>query len=308
MGAARRRSGDAARRVVQLLDEQLLGRRGGGRRRGAGSGRAAANLGAPANARRRYFRSGSGNSGDEPSGGRRDFLSPVLCGDRVVDPAPGEIRTSRASEKPAPAARFDSGVRRGICCRLQLARHRKPAGFSPFHRRPPDPHGGIPVAAGPAADFLQQSSVRRFLPQLFAQPVPSQLAGGRRATRVEADRSLAIFSRARAHDSVSGVALAAQTASHLAVVVPGRAFVFRALDCRVLPLALRRAADGHACRSDDAGIARRARHEIMGARRGRGADAPCSPFQYFDRAGLFRAHGHGRNEPLAPMAARSIFR
>ena len=124
----------AAHRAVQLLDEQLLGRRRGRDGRGAGAGRAAPNLGEPASARRHYFRLGSGNSGDEPPGGRRDFFSSRGRGARVVGAAAGRIRTASVRETPALAARGDSRVRRRIYRLLQLARDREPGGIPALHR------------------------------------------------------------------------------------------------------------------------------------------------------------------------------
>ncbi len=79
MGAARRAAGRAAAGLVRLLDQQLLGRRGGGHRRFAGAGRDAAP--AAQDPRARCFVSGwrGSDSGQQPALRRAAAQPPGVC-------------------------------------------------------------------------------------------------------------------------------------------------------------------------------------------------------------------------------------
>src|SRR5258708_35162290 len=101
MGATGRHLTMGANWVAQLLDEQLLGRRSGGDGRGARLGGVAANLGIPAPARRRHFRFGSGDSGDQPAGRGLYFLATFRSGAAVVGDKAGQRLGARLLGTPA---------------------------------------------------------------------------------------------------------------------------------------------------------------------------------------------------------------
>ena len=112
MGASRRRPGLDALRRVQLLDEQLLGRSGGGDRGCFGLGSVAPNLGSPAPARRDYFWFGSRHSCDQPACRRRDFFHSVWRGPSLVGAAAEHSCARRCDEAYRFAHRRNSRLHR----------------------------------------------------------------------------------------------------------------------------------------------------------------------------------------------------
>src|ERR1019366_5275820 len=297
MGAPGRRAGPVTIRAVQLLDERLLGRRRGCGRCGLGPWRTAANLGTSASPRRHYFWFGSGSSRDKPPPRRVHFLRSLWSRAAVVDSAAGSFRTPNIHEARALTACRNPGMCRGIHRVLQLARDRQPSSIPAFHRAAAVHHyAHLLVAARQTANSLCESAIRRFLPQLSAQPLSNKLGISRRSIRVEIHRFLAVLPRPGAFDSISCAAVAVERAEESIVAGSGCTLRTRSLGGCVLPRALRRAAHGDCRCTDDAGHAPPAPLAISRAGHWRGIDTYDCAVQFADWARLFRPYGDIRTK------------